>query len=113
MYLSLKGLNAVEIHNDLAATIKDEAKSYGTVMYYLRKPSFASPETLQPSESPAPSLNESDEAILLALSEKPFASVQQLAREPTDTLHGLRPLHAQALVHCSISSLGPTSSVGS
>jgi hypothetical protein len=28
MYLSLKGLNAVEIHNDLVATLKGEAKSY-------------------------------------------------------------------------------------
>jgi hypothetical protein len=31
MYLSLKGLNAVEIHNDLVAMLKDEAKSYVTV----------------------------------------------------------------------------------
>jgi hypothetical protein len=31
-YLSLKGLNAVEIYNDLAATLKGEAKSYSTVV---------------------------------------------------------------------------------
>jgi hypothetical protein len=43
MYLSLKGLNAVEIHNDLVDTLKGEAKSYSTVTYYLRKPSFSSP----------------------------------------------------------------------
>jgi hypothetical protein len=80
MYLSLRGLNAVKIHNDLVATLKGEAKSGSTVTYCLRKPSFSSPKTLQPSESPAPILNESDEAILLALSEKPFALVWQLAR---------------------------------
>jgi hypothetical protein len=28
MYLSLKGLNAVEIHNDPVATLKGEATSY-------------------------------------------------------------------------------------
>jgi hypothetical protein len=60
MYLSLKGLNAVEIHNDLVAPLKDELKSYRTVTYYLRKPSFWSPKTPQPSESPAPILNELD-----------------------------------------------------
>jgi hypothetical protein len=80
MYFSLKGLNAVEIHNDLVATLTSKAKSYRTVTYYLRKPSFSSPKTPQPSESPAPILNESNETILLALSEEPFASVQQLAR---------------------------------
>jgi hypothetical protein len=41
MYLSLKGLNAVEIHNDLVAALKGEAKSCGTVTDYLRKPSFS------------------------------------------------------------------------
>jgi hypothetical protein len=80
MYLRLKGLNAVEIHNDLVATLKGEAKSSRTVAYYLRKPSFSSPKALQPSESPVPILNESNEAIVPALSEEPFASVRQLAR---------------------------------
>jgi hypothetical protein len=73
MWLSLEGLNAFEIHTDLVATLKGEAKSYSTVTYYLRRPSFSSPKTPQPSESPAPILNESDEAILLALSEESFA----------------------------------------
>jgi hypothetical protein len=39
MYLSLKGLNVVGIHNDLVVTLKGEAKSYSTVIYDLRKPS--------------------------------------------------------------------------
>jgi hypothetical protein len=66
MYLSLKGLNAVEIHNDLVATLKGEAKSHSIVTYYLRKLSSSSPKTLQPSESPAPIHNELNEAILPA-----------------------------------------------
>jgi hypothetical protein len=81
MYLSLKGLNAVEIYNDLVATLKGDAKSDSTVTYYFCKPSFSSPKTTRPSESPAPILNESDEAILPTLSEEPFASVRQLARK--------------------------------
>jgi hypothetical protein len=69
MYLSLRGLNAVETHNSLVATLKGEEKSYSTVTHHLNKPSFSSPKTRQPSESPAPIPNESDEAILMALSE--------------------------------------------
>jgi hypothetical protein len=80
MYLSLKSLNAIKIHNDLVATLKGEAKSYSTVPYYLRKPKFSSSKASQPSESPAPILKESNETSLLALSEEPFASVRQLAR---------------------------------
>jgi hypothetical protein len=79
MYLSLKGLNAVEIHIDLVVTLKGEAKSYSTVVHHLRKPSSSSPKTPQPSESPASILIESDEAILV-LSEEAFAPVRQLAR---------------------------------
>jgi hypothetical protein len=85
MYLSMKGLNAVEMHNDLVATLKGEAKSYSIVTYSLCPPSFSSLKTPQPPECPAPILNESDEAILLALSEEPFASVWQLA--PRTHLH--------------------------
>jgi hypothetical protein len=80
MYLSLKGLNAVKIHNDLVATLKGGAKSHSTVTYYFRKPSFSNPKTRQPSENTVLILNESDETNLLALSEGPFASVWQLAR---------------------------------
>jgi hypothetical protein len=45
MDLSLKGLNAAEIHNDLVATLKSEVKSDSTVTYSVRKPSFSSPKT--------------------------------------------------------------------
>jgi hypothetical protein len=51
---SLKGLNTVELHNDLVATLKGEAKFYDTVKYTLRKPSFSNPKIAQPSESSAP-----------------------------------------------------------
>jgi hypothetical protein len=78
-YLSLKGLNAVEIHNDFAATSKGEAQFYNTVTYYFHKPTFSSQNTPQPSKSPAPILTESDKATSLALSEELFASVRQLA----------------------------------
>jgi hypothetical protein len=42
--LSLKGLNAIEVHNDLGATLKGDAKYYNTVTYYRgRKSSEAAP----------------------------------------------------------------------
>jgi hypothetical protein len=85
MYLSLKGLNAGEIHYDLVATLNGEAKSYSTVTYYLRKPSFSSPKTARPSESPAPIFNESNEAILLALFEEPSRRCGSFRAEPTYT----------------------------
>jgi hypothetical protein len=43
-HLNLKGLNAIEIHNDIVATLKAETMSYSTVTYYLSKPSFSSPK---------------------------------------------------------------------
>jgi hypothetical protein len=85
MYLSLKDLNAIKIHNAHVSTFKGEAKPYSTGTYYLRKPSFSRAKTPQPSESPAPILNEPDAAILLALSEESFTSVRQLA--PRTHLH--------------------------
>jgi hypothetical protein len=36
-YLSLNGLNAVEIHNNLVATLKGEEKQYRNVTYCLRR----------------------------------------------------------------------------
>jgi hypothetical protein len=44
-YFSLKSLNAVEIHNDLIATLKGEAKSYSILTYYLRRRNFSSLKT--------------------------------------------------------------------
>jgi hypothetical protein len=90
MYLSLKNLNAVEIHNNLITTLKGELKSYSIIAYYICKPSFLSPKTSQPSESPTSIIDESDEAILLALFEDPFTLVWQLARRihlHTSTVH--------------------------
>jgi hypothetical protein len=72
-------MNAAEIHNDLATTLKGEAKSDSAVTYCPRKPSFSSPKTLQPFEGPTAIPNELDEAILLGLSQERFASVRQLA----------------------------------
>jgi hypothetical protein len=42
MYFSLKGLNAIGMHNDFVATLKGEAKSNSTVTYYHCKRSFSS-----------------------------------------------------------------------
>jgi hypothetical protein len=49
--------------------------SYPSVMHYLRQAKFATPKPSIISTDPEPELDDSDEAILLALSEQPFASV--------------------------------------
>jgi hypothetical protein len=86
MYLSLKGLSEVEIHSDLVATLTGEAKSDSTVTYYLPKPSFSNQKTLQPSESPAPIRNESDEASRRLYLKSLSRRCDSLRAEPTDTL---------------------------
>jgi hypothetical protein len=80
LYLGLKQMNATEIHNDLVATLKDKAMPYSTVTYHLRSTSFTPSELPEPEQPAEPDLTPSDEAILLALAEQPFASVRQLAR---------------------------------
>jgi hypothetical protein len=113
MYLSLKGLNAVEMHNDLIATLKGEAKSSRVITYYLRKASLSSqkhPSLLRAQLQFSPNrMKQSCWLYLKSLSRR----CGNLRAEPIDTFHSLRPPHAQAWVHRSISSLGPTSSVGS
>jgi hypothetical protein len=58
-----------------------EAVSYLSVTAYLREARFSEPK---------PEPDDSDNAILLALAEQPFASVRQLARltnQPRSTVH--------------------------
>jgi hypothetical protein len=44
MYLGLKDSNAVDIHNDLVATLKGEAKSSSTVTYLPPQAEFIDPK---------------------------------------------------------------------
>jgi hypothetical protein len=74
IYLSRKGLSAVAIHNDLVATLCAEAVSYPSVTRYLREAIFASSNPPDPLPPPEHQLDDSDQAILLALADQPLAS---------------------------------------
>jgi hypothetical protein len=77
--LSLKGMSAREIHDDIVASIGPDAVSYCSVTRYLYEARF-------PPSKPEPhpgdvqrDLDDSDQAILAALEDSPFASVRQLS----------------------------------
>jgi hypothetical protein len=66
----------MEIYNNLVVTVRADAKGYSPVTRFLREARFSSrnPPTALSEENP--SLDDCNEAILLALTEQPFASVR-------------------------------------
>jgi hypothetical protein len=89
-YLSRKGLQAVTIHADLAATLGAEVVSSPSLTHYLRKAIFASSNPLDPLPPPEHQLDDSDQDILLALADQHFASIRELSRLthlPITTFH--------------------------
>jgi hypothetical protein len=79
-YLSLKGMSAREIHDDIVATLGSDAMSDNSVTRYLREARFP---PSKPEPHPADvqrDLEDSDQAILAALEDSPFALVRQLSR---------------------------------
>jgi hypothetical protein len=80
VYLSLKGMSAREIHDDIVATLGPDVVSYTSVTRYLGEAQFP---PSKPEPYPADvqrDLGDSDQAILAALEDSPFASVRQLSR---------------------------------
>jgi hypothetical protein len=79
-YLSLEGMWAHEIHDDLVATLGPDAMSYSSVTRYLREVRFP---PSKPEPHPADvqrDFDDSDQAILAAPEDGSFASVRQLSR---------------------------------
>jgi hypothetical protein len=77
---SLKGLSTRENHDDIVATLGPDAVSFSSVTRYLREAPFP---PSKPEPYPADvqrGLNDSDQVILPALDDNPFASVRQLSR---------------------------------
>jgi hypothetical protein len=80
VYLSLKGISAREIHDEIVATLGPDAVSYSSVARYLRDARFP---PLKPEPYPVDvqrDLDDSDQVILATLEDSLFASVRQLAR---------------------------------
>jgi hypothetical protein len=79
-YLSLKGMSASEIDDDIVATLGLDAVPYSSVTRYLREAQFP---PSKPEPHPADvqrDLYGSDQAILAALEDSSFASVRKLSR---------------------------------
>jgi hypothetical protein len=79
-YLSLKGMSACEIHDNIIAALGPDAVSYSSVARCLRKAQF--PHS-KPEPHPADvqrDLDDSDQVILTAFEDRRFASVRQLSR---------------------------------
>jgi hypothetical protein len=78
-HLSLKGLSSREIHDDIVAILGPNAVSYSSVTRNIREAQFP---PSKPEPHPADvqrDLDGSDQAILAALEDSPFASAQQLS----------------------------------
>jgi hypothetical protein len=79
-YLSLKGMSTREIHDAIVVTSAPDAVSYSSITSYLCEARFP---PLKPELHPTDvqrDLDDSDEAILAALEDSPFASVPYLSR---------------------------------
>jgi hypothetical protein len=90
LYLSRKVFSVVAIHDDLVATLGVEAVSYPSVTRYLREAIFASSNPPEPLPPPEHQLDDSDQAILLALVDQPFASIREFSaftHLPRTTVH--------------------------
>jgi hypothetical protein len=80
LYLIRKALYAVEIYTDLVAMLGSELASDPYVTHYLCHAKFATSKSDIILSKPEPEFDDSDKVILLALSEQPFALVQQFAK---------------------------------
>jgi hypothetical protein len=103
-YLSLKGMSAREIHDDIVATLGLDIVLYSSVTRYLREARFPPskpephPADVQRDLDDLDDLDDSDQAILAALEDIPFASMRQLSR--------LTHLPSTIIYHLLTQSLG-------
>jgi hypothetical protein len=76
LYLNRNGWMARVIHDELEATLGEEAIAYGTVTKYLREAQTGRDDAMPSSAEISPHIDDWDEAILSALEEFPFSSVR-------------------------------------
>jgi hypothetical protein len=80
LYFHLNEMSIQAIHDDLVATLGYKALAYSMVTKYLRTARFDPATNPLNSDASSPHIDDSDKAVLAALEEKPFSSVQELAR---------------------------------
>jgi hypothetical protein len=79
LYFNRKGWMARVIHDDLVVTLGEEAIAYSTVTKYLREAQTGPDDATALLEEISPHIDDWDEAILRALEEFSFSSVQHLS----------------------------------
>jgi hypothetical protein len=78
LYLNRKGWMARVIHDNLVATLGEEAIAYSSMTKYIREVQTGPDDAPALPEEISPHIDDSDEAILRALEEFSFSSVQHL-----------------------------------
>jgi hypothetical protein len=107
LYLARKSLSAIQSDEDLRATLGPDAMSDPSVTRFLREATFPPPNPLVTFSEEEPGSDDSDGAILLALTEQPFASIRQLS----GLIHRSRStIHPISWVPQTSSSTSPASS---
>jgi DNA polymerase III gamma/tau subunit len=80
LHLHTKGWTAQEIHDDLVATLGEEAIEYSMVTMCLREAQINPADAISLLDATSHHLNKSDEVVLRVLEELQFSSVRQLVR---------------------------------
>jgi hypothetical protein len=78
LYFNRNGWMARVIHDDLVATLGEEAIAYSSMTKYLREAQTGPDDATALPEDISPHIDDSDEVILRALEEFTFSSVQHL-----------------------------------
>jgi hypothetical protein len=92
-YLSLKWMSAREIHDDIVVTFGPNAVSYSLVTHYLRKARFPPSKPKSHPTDVQRDLDDSDQVILAALENGPFALVRQPESGECLGVEGVPPGH--------------------
>jgi hypothetical protein len=79
LYLNRNGWMAQLVHDDLVATLCEEAIAYSTVRKYLHEVQTGPDDAAALPEDFSAHIDDSEEAILGTLEEFPFSSVRQLS----------------------------------
>jgi hypothetical protein len=90
LYLHMRGMSLDAIHGDLMRVLGQNVVAYSTVTKYVRSEKFPPKNNGPPSEPMTVKLGPADQAILTALADEPFSSVQKLSRVtclPRSTVH--------------------------
>jgi hypothetical protein len=80
LYLSMKGLSAQLIHQELVDMLGFDTVGYSIVIWYLRTARFTGQSEEAPAEAELISTDQIDAAILKVLADSPFSSMRKLFR---------------------------------